>query len=82
MSSAPGKDGPPDDDPASVASPCVLACAHDPALGGCAGCGRTLEEIAAWLMADAPSRRDIRAAAAARLSRHRAAMVSRPQRRT
>jgi predicted Fe-S protein YdhL (DUF1289 family) len=69
------------DDPGSVASPCVLECAHDPALGGCAGCGRTLEEIAAWLMADAPTRRAIREAAAARLSRHRAAMVSGAQRR-
>lgn len=72
---------PPDADPASVASPCVLACAHDPVLGGCAGCGRTLDEIAAWLMADAPTRRAIRAAAEARLSRHRAAMVSGSQRR-
>ncbi|HVE49967.1 MAG TPA: DUF1289 domain-containing protein [Casimicrobiaceae bacterium] len=31
-----------------VASPCTSVCAMDPASGFCAGCFRTLDEIAAW----------------------------------
>ena len=30
-------------------SPCVKVCTYDPATGLCLGCGRTLEEIGAWL---------------------------------
>ncbi len=30
-------------------SPCVKICRIDPGTGWCAGCWRTLEEIAAWL---------------------------------
>lgn len=29
-------------------SPCILVCSIDPATGQCAGCGRTLDEIAGW----------------------------------
>jgi predicted Fe-S protein YdhL (DUF1289 family) len=29
-------------------SPCVHVCAIDPSTGLCAGCGRTLDEIARW----------------------------------
>jgi predicted Fe-S protein YdhL (DUF1289 family) len=29
-------------------SPCSLVCAIDPETGLCAGCGRTLDEIARW----------------------------------
>ena len=31
-----------------VASPCIDVCAIDPRTGRCAGCLRTLDEIAAW----------------------------------
>ncbi|MGD9671376.1 MAG: DUF1289 domain-containing protein [Hyphomicrobiaceae bacterium] len=29
-------------------SPCIDVCTMDPETGLCAGCGRTLQEIAAW----------------------------------
>jgi predicted Fe-S protein YdhL (DUF1289 family) len=29
-------------------SPCVAVCRLDPASGRCVGCGRTIDEIAAW----------------------------------
>jgi hypothetical protein len=31
-----------------VQSPCVKVCTYDPEAGLCRGCGRSLEEIAAW----------------------------------
>ena len=31
-----------------IQSPCVKVCVMDPARGICAGCGRTLDEIARW----------------------------------
>ncbi len=31
-----------------IVSPCVKVCLMDPRVGQCAGCGRTLAEIAAW----------------------------------
>jgi uncharacterized protein len=31
-----------------ISSPCVKVCVIDPASGFCAGCGRTLDEIAHW----------------------------------
>ena len=38
-------------------SPCVKICTYDPGRGLCLGCGRTLEEIAAWYaMTDAERR--------------------------
>lgn len=38
----------PDDEP--VPSPCVSVCVLDPAGSGiCTGCGRSLDEIAAWV---------------------------------
>lgn len=50
-----------------VASPCINICVIDAATGLCAGCGRTLAEIAAWsglepgerhkIMAELPERR-------------------------
>ncbi|MBL8552287.1 MAG: DUF1289 domain-containing protein [Hyphomonadaceae bacterium] len=33
---------------APVSSPCVRVCLVDGATGLCAGCGRTLQEIARW----------------------------------
>jgi len=39
-------------------TPCVKICALDPATGLCSGCGRSLEEIGAWLnLSDAERRR-------------------------
>jgi predicted Fe-S protein YdhL (DUF1289 family) len=35
-------------DPAPILSPCIQVCAIDPVTGLCAGCGRTLDEIARW----------------------------------
>jgi predicted Fe-S protein YdhL (DUF1289 family) len=35
-------------EPAPILSPCIQVCAIDPASGLCAGCGRTLDEIARW----------------------------------
>jgi uncharacterized protein len=31
-------------------SPCVRVCAIEPATGLCGGCGRSLEEIARWVL--------------------------------
>ena len=36
------------DSSSPVASPCTSVCTMDPASGFCAGCFRTLNEIAAW----------------------------------
>jgi predicted Fe-S protein YdhL (DUF1289 family) len=35
-------------EPSPILSPCIQVCAIDPATGLCAGCGRTLDEIARW----------------------------------
>jgi predicted Fe-S protein YdhL (DUF1289 family) len=37
---------------APVASPCISVCTMDPATGWCAGCLRTLDEIAVWTLLD------------------------------
>ena len=33
----------------TIISPCIKLCTIDPATGLCAGCGRSLREIGAWL---------------------------------
>lgn len=39
-------------------SPCIDVCTMDPVSGLCRGCGRTLDEIAAWsVLGDAERRR-------------------------
>lgn len=45
--------------PAGVPSPCVSVCAIDEATGFCAGCLRTIDEIAAWSVLDDAERRDV-----------------------
>ena len=45
-----------------VVSPCIGTCKLD-ALQVCVGCGRTIEEIGAWLRANNDERRTIVAAA-------------------
>lgn len=44
---------------APVPSPCISVCRIAPERGHCAGCFRTLDEIAIWSRADAPLRRAI-----------------------
>lgn len=44
---------------APVPSPCVGVCRIDEATGWCAGCWRTLDEIAAWGSSDDETRRRI-----------------------
>jgi predicted Fe-S protein YdhL (DUF1289 family) len=49
-----------------VPSPCTSVCAMDNAWGYCVGCFRTLDEIAAWSVLDAPAKRSVLAALPAR----------------
>lgn len=49
----------PERDPDPVPSPCVGVCALDAARAACIGCGRTLDEIAAWRGLDEAGRRMI-----------------------
>jgi predicted Fe-S protein YdhL (DUF1289 family) len=55
--------------PDAVASPCVSVCVMLPEAGVCAGCFRTLDEIAAWSMLDVTGRRAVLAALPARRER-------------
>lgn len=48
------------------ASPCIKVCAIDTARGLCAGCHRTLDEIAEWGRADTGRKRAILEAVAVR----------------
>ncbi|MBA4177330.1 MAG: DUF1289 domain-containing protein [Leptothrix sp. (in: Bacteria)] len=43
----------------AVPSPCVNVCRMDEATGWCAGCLRTLDEIAAWSALPDPARRAV-----------------------
>jgi predicted Fe-S protein YdhL (DUF1289 family) len=54
--------------PGGVPSPCISVCAMDEATGLCAGCLRTLDEIAAWSVLDDDERRAVWARIAARRS--------------
>ena len=53
-------------EPGRVGSPCISVCVMDPRLGLCAGCHRTLDEIAAWSVLDDDARRAVLAALPAR----------------
>jgi predicted Fe-S protein YdhL (DUF1289 family) len=53
-------------DSASVASPCNSVCIVDPVSGLCAGCFRTLQEIAGWIDFSAAEKRSVIAALDAR----------------
>ena len=64
-------------DHAEVASPCVNLCRIDVPTGLCAGCYRTLQEIAAWIHLSASERRAIVDHAAARRGLHGTAIASR-----
>lgn len=52
-----------------VASPCVKICVIDEAQGHCAGCFRTLAEIAGWMTMSDETRRDVLKKAEARRAR-------------
>jgi len=51
-----------------IATPCIKICTIDAASGLCAGCGRTLDEIARWGGMGDEQRRAIMAALPARLA--------------
>ena len=61
----------------SIASPCTSVCVIDPVTGLCAGCFRTLEEIAAWVDLSAAGKRSVIDALDARRIEFGAAMESR-----
>ena len=42
-----------------VASPCISVCVIDPVSGVCAGCYRTLDEIAGWIELTNDARRKL-----------------------
>jgi predicted Fe-S protein YdhL (DUF1289 family) len=52
-----------------VASPCISVCRIDDASGLCAGCLRTLDEIAVWSALDDDERRAVWVELAARAAR-------------
>jgi uncharacterized protein len=62
---------------AEVGSPCVSLCRIDAPTGLCAGCYRTLHEIAAWIDLSPSERREIVDQAAGRRARHGVAIASR-----
>ncbi|KXF77108.1 Fe-S oxidoreductase [Paramesorhizobium deserti] len=50
-----------------IESPCILVCSIDARTGYCFGCGRTVDEIAAWTMMTPERRREISMELPARL---------------
>lgn len=60
-----------------VASPCTGVCRLDARSGWCVGCGRSLDEIAAWGAASDDEKRRV----LARLSARRAAAAARDKER-
>jgi hypothetical protein len=63
---------------AAIESPCILVCSIDLATGYCFGCGRTRDEIGAWLTMTPETRRAVMAELPARL----ATVERRPRRET
>lgn len=51
----------------SVETPCILVCMIDEGSGFCLGCGRTGEEIGAWLAMTPAARRALMASLSERL---------------
>ena len=60
-----------------VASPCISVCVIDEPSGLCAGCYRTLDEIAAWIDLSPSARRAIVEEIPRRRSKHGAAIEHR-----
>ena len=65
------------DEPAAPQSPCISVCVIDPPTGLCAGCYRTLEEIAAWINLGVDERKSVLAALPQRRARYGAAIAAR-----
>jgi len=63
---------------AAIESPCILVCSMDMNTGYCFGCGRTRDEIAAWLDMTPVKRREIMELLPARLE----TVERRPRRET
>ena len=64
-----------DDTP--VASPCTSVCAIDAVTGLCAGCYRTLDEIAGWIDLPEPRKRTLLTTLATRRAQFGAAIAAR-----
>jgi predicted Fe-S protein YdhL (DUF1289 family) len=64
-------------DVADVPSPCISVCVIDVPTGLCAGCYRTLDEIAGWMGLSADQRRHLLARTAERRAQHGSAIASR-----
>jgi predicted Fe-S protein YdhL (DUF1289 family) len=62
----------------AIESPCILVCSIDMKTGFCFGCGRTREEIGAWIDMTPQVRRSVMAALPARLE----TVERRPRRET
>ena len=60
-----------------VPSPCVSVCVFDRPTGLCAGCYRTLDEIAGWIDLTVAERRAVLARVALRRGTHADAIASR-----
>ena len=65
------------EEPALPQSPCISVCVIDPPTGLCAGCYRTLEEIAAWIDLGAEERRRVLVALPDRKARYGEAITAR-----
>jgi predicted Fe-S protein YdhL (DUF1289 family) len=52
----------------TIETPCIKVCVVDPESSFCIGCGRTRQEIGAWLMLEPSERRAIMAGLADRLA--------------
>jgi len=63
---------------AAIDSPCMLVCSIDMRTGYCFGCGRTRDEIGAWLDMTSEARRDVMDHLPARLE----TLERRPRRET
>lgn len=61
-----------------IESPCILVCSIDMTTGYCFGCGRTRDEISAWLTMTPETRRGVMAELPARLE----TVERRPRRET
>lgn len=55
-------------DAAAMESPCILVCSIDMKTGYCFGCGRTRDEISAWISMTLEQRRTVMAELPARLA--------------
>ena len=62
---------------AQIASPCVSICVIDQVTGLCAGCYRTLDEIAGWIDLSPDDRRAVMGRLAARRALYGAAIEAR-----